>query len=69
MMKICEALLKGLNMFLVPMNMSTFRFNPSKIFLQLLVLKKVSIFIFSPSFKVNSYVEIIFFNKNFEKNS
>jgi len=68
-MKICEALLKGLNMFLVPMNMSTFRFNPSKIFLQLLVLKKVSIFIFSPSFKVNSYVEIIFFNKNFEKNS
>ena len=27
---------KGLNMFLVPINIPTFRFSPSKIFLQLL---------------------------------
>ena len=44
--------------------MSTFRFSPSKIFLQLLVPIKFSIFTFGPSFKVNSYLEFIFFNKN-----
>ena len=55
--------LKGLNMFLVPINIPTFRFSPSKIFLQLLVPQKLSIFTFSPSFKVNSYVELIFLNK------
>ena len=49
--------------------MSTFRFSPSKIFLQLLVPIKFSIFIFGPFFKVNSYVEFIFFNKIFQKNS
>ena len=49
--------------------MSTFHFSPSKIFLQLLVPIKFSIFIFGRSFKVNSYVEFIFFNKNFQKNS
>jgi len=56
-------------MFLVPINMSTFRFSPSKKFLQLLVPKKFPIFTFGPSFKVNSYVEFIFLNKNFQKNS
>ena len=49
--------------------MSTFRFSPSKNFLQLLVSIKFSIFTFGPSFKVNSYVEFIFFNKIFRKNS
>jgi len=58
----------GLNMFLVLINMSTFRFSLSKKFLQLLVLQKLSIFTFGPSFKVNSYVEFIFLNKNFQKN-
>jgi len=42
----------GLNMFLVPINMSTFHFSPSKIFLQLLVLKIFSIFTFGPYFKI-----------------
>jgi len=59
----------GLNMFLVPINMSTFRFGPSKNFLQLLVPIKFSIFTFGYSFKVKSYVEFIFLNKNFQKNS
>jgi len=45
---------KGLNMFLVPINMSTFGFSPSKKFLQLLVPIKFSIFIFGLSFKENS---------------
>ena len=58
---------KGLNMFLVPINMSIFHFSPSKIFLQLLVPIKFSIFTFGPSFKVNSYLELIFFNKIFQK--
>ena len=55
-------------MFLVPINIPTFRFSPSKIFLQLLVPVKLSILTFGPSFKVNSYVEFIFLNKNFQKN-
>jgi len=46
----------GLNMFLIPINMSTFRFRHSKKFVQLLVLQKFSIITFGPSFKVNSYV-------------
>ena len=49
--------------------MSTFRFSHSKIFLQLLVPIKFSIFTFGPSFIVNSYVEFILFNKIFQKNS
>ena len=49
--------------------MSTFRFSRSKIFLQLLVPIKFSVFTFGPSFKVNSYVELIFFNNIFQKNS
>ena len=49
--------------------MPTFHFSPSKNFLQLLVPTKFSIFTFGPFFKVNSYVEFIFFNKNFQKNS
>jgi len=40
-------------MFLVPINIPTFRFNPSKIFLQLLVPIKFSITTFGPYFKVN----------------
>ena len=56
-------------MFLVLINMSTFCFSPSKKFLQLLVPIKFSIFTFSPSFKVNSYVGFIIFNKIFQKNS
>ena len=48
--------------------MSIFCFNPSKIFLQLLVLQKKFIFTFGPSFKVNPYVEFIFFNKILQKN-
>jgi len=55
-------------MFLVPINIPTFRFGPSKIFLQLLVSVKFSIFTFGPSFKVNSYVEFIFLNKILQKN-
>ena len=49
--------------------MSTFRFSRSKIFLQLLVPIKFSVFTFGPSFKVNSYVKLIFFNNIFQKNS
>jgi len=56
-------------MFLVPINMSAFRFSPSKKILQLLVPIKFYIFTFGPSFKVNSYVEFIFFNKILQKNS
>jgi len=59
----------GLNMFLVHINMLTFPFSPSKIFLQLLVPKKFSIFTFSSTFKINSYVEFIFLNKILHKNS
>jgi len=39
-------------MFLVPINIQTFRFSPSKIFLQLLVLIKFSITTFNPIFKL-----------------
>ena len=56
-------------MVLVPINISTFRFSPSKKFLQLLVPKFFSNFTFGPSFKVNSYVEFIFLNKILQKNS
>ena len=55
-------------MFLVPINMSIFRFSLSKKFLQLLVLQKNFIFTFGPSFKVNLYVEFIFLNKILLKN-
>jgi len=59
-----DALFKGrLNMFLVSINMSTFRFSQYKKFLQLLVLQKNFIFTFDHSFKANSYVKFIFFNK------
>jgi len=37
-------------MFLVPINISTFRFGPSQIFLQLLVSIKFSITTFGPYF-------------------
>jgi len=56
-------------MFLIPINILTFCFSPSKIFLQLLVPQKIFIFNFGPSFKVNSYVEFIFLNKILQKNS
>jgi len=56
-------------MFLVPVNMLTFHFSPSKKILQLLVPQKISIFTFGPSFKINSYVEFIFLNKILQKNS
>jgi len=62
-------LIKGLNMFLVPVNILTFHFSPSKKFLQLLVPIKFSIFTFGPSFKINFYVEFIFLNKILQKNS
>jgi len=64
-----ELYIKGLNMFLVPINMSIFCFSSSKKNLQLLVPKIFSILPFGPSFKVNSYVEFIFFNKILQKNS
>jgi len=38
----------GLNIFLVPINISTFRFSLSKIFLQLLLSIKFSITVFGP---------------------
>jgi len=60
---------KGLNMFLGHINIPTFRFSPSKIFLQLLVLEKNFIFTFGPSFKINSYVKFIFLNEILQKNS
>jgi len=40
-------------MFLVPINILTFRFSPSKKILQLLVPIKFSITTFGPYFKVN----------------
>jgi len=43
----CTIIKKGLNMFLVPINISNFRFSPSIIFRQLLVLVKFSITTFS----------------------
>ena len=43
--------------------MWTFRFSSKKI-LQFLVPQKIFIFIFDPSFKVNSYFWIKFFKKN-----
>jgi len=60
---------QGLNMFLVLISMSTFRFSPSKVFLQLLVPIKFSFTTFGPSFKVKSYVEFLFLNKILNKNS
>jgi len=62
-------LLLWLIMFLVHINMSTFRFNPFKKFLQFMVPKKNFIFTFGPSFKVNLYVEFILLNKILQKNS
>ena len=57
-------------MFLVPINMLTFRFSPSINFLQLLVSQKNFIFSFGLSFKVNLYVEeFIFLNKILQINS
>ena len=56
-------------MFLIPINMSSFRFSPSRKFLQLLDPQKFSTFTFGPSFEVNSYVEFIFLNKIWQKNS
>jgi len=44
----------GLNMFLVLINIPTFHFSPSKIFLQLLVPIEFSITTFDLCFKVNS---------------
>ena len=41
----------GLNMFLVPINIPTFRFSPFKIFLQLLLPIKFSITTLVPIFK------------------
>jgi len=46
-------------MFLVPINILIFRFNPSKIFLQLLVPLKFLITTFGPIFKLI----LIFFDK------
>jgi len=65
----CDIEIFELNMFLVPINMSFFRFSPFKKFLQLLVPQKIFIFTFGPSFKVNSYIEFIFLNKILQKNS
>ena len=48
--------------------MTTIHFSHSKNFLQLLVPPKFFIFTFGPSFKVNSYIELIFFNKILHKN-
>ena len=59
----------GLNVFLFPINMSTFRSSPSKKTLQLLVPQKFSIFTFGPSFKVKSCLEFIFLNEILQKNS
>jgi len=47
-------------MFLIPINMLIFRFSLYKFFLQLLILQKF-IFTFGPSFRVNLYIEFIFF--------
>jgi len=50
-------------MFLVPINIPTFHFSPSKIFLQLLVPIKFSITTFDPIFKFL----FVFFNEIFQK--
>jgi len=51
-------------MFLVPINIPTFRFSPSKNFLQLLVPIKFSITTFDPYFCKNlSKKKLEFFNK------
>ena len=68
-MTICHKIKTRLNMFLVPINMSTFRFSFSKKILQLLVSQKFSISTFGLSFKVNAYIEFIFLNKILQKNS
>jgi len=52
-------------MFFVPINILTFCFNPSKIFLQLLIHVKFSITTFDPYFWVN--FSIIFFNQIMQK--
>ena len=49
--------------------MLTFRFSPSKIFLQLSVPINFSITTFDTSSKVKLYVEFIFLNKILHKNS
>jgi len=54
----------GLNMFLVPINISTFHFNSSKVFLQLLVPINFSITIFDPYFKVNFCIFLMILYKN-----
>jgi len=62
-------------MFLIPINISNFRFNPSEFFLQLLVPIKFSITTFGPYFKVNFSIfnEIVqkcveYCKKKFKKN-
>jgi hypothetical protein len=50
-------------MFLIPINIPTFRFRPSKIFLQLLVPIKFSITTFGPIFKLI----FVFFNEIVQK--
>jgi hypothetical protein len=54
-------------MFLVSINILSFVFSLPKIFLRLLVPPKFSINTFGPYFKINSYVDFIFFNEIFQK--
>jgi len=51
-------------MFLVLINIPTFRFSPSKIFLQLLVPIKFSIITFGPYFSVNFCIFLMKLSRN-----
>ena len=53
----------GLNMFLLPINIPTFCFSPSKIFLQLLVPIKFQSLLVVPIFKLI----LVFFNEIVQK--
>jgi hypothetical protein len=54
-------------MFMVHINISSFVFSHPKIFLRLLVPSKFSINTLGPYFKINLYVDFIFFNEIFQK--
>jgi len=52
---------------MVPLNILTFNFSPSKIFFRLLVSLKFSIYEINPYFLLNSCLTFIFFNEISQK--
>jgi len=59
-----EILIKGLNIFLVSVNLLTFCFSPFKIFFKLLVPTKFSIATFGPYFKVYFFIFLMKLYRN-----